>query len=249
MPMIIGGDGTISGSKITTDINGRVGIATNSPSTYLHINDSGYGVAAIGSNDTNGFHIAKDTGTHALNFYTGAVGAGTKRFGIDVSGRVTLPYQPAFSVSYSGGGYVSSEGDSNTWDAVLWNTATGNGRFNNGNHYNGATGCFTAPVSGKYLFLTQIHHHAGGGAMNSYVYHDIAFGTTGTQAAIVAAVSYHRCITYMTTDTWFEMPPQVTILNLAANDSVFVRIVNTAGATFLGASRPDHNRWSCWFLG
>lgn len=172
-----------------------------------------------------------------------------ERMRIDPSGRITKPNQPCFSVSYSGAGYVASEGDSNTWDAVLWNTATGSGRFNNGNHYNGATGCFTAPVTGKYMFMTQIHHHAGGGTCSGYSYMDLAFGTTGSQSAIAGASSYHRCIFYLTTDTWWEMPPQVTILNLAANDSVFVRVVNTAGATFLGASRPDHNRWSCWFLG
>lgn len=126
----------------------KVGIATSTPSTYLHINDSGYGIVALGSNDSNGFHIAKDTGTHALNFYTGAVGSGLKRFGIDVSGRVTTPYQPRFCIRTN----VTYNNPASYTEMVHTDVAV-----NVGSHYNTSTGRFTAPIAGYYRFFTSFH--------------------------------------------------------------------------------------------
>jgi len=68
----------------------------------------------------------------------------TERMRIDTSGRVTMPYQPAFDVSYSSTGYT-------TLGTVLFNTVY----TNVGGHYNTSNGRFTAPVSGSYIFYTS----------------------------------------------------------------------------------------------
>jgi hypothetical protein len=60
---------------------------------------------------------------------------------VDASGRVTMPYQPAFSARkdsvVSGPALVSS------YDQV---------DFNVGSHFNASTGRFTAPIAGLYAF-------------------------------------------------------------------------------------------------
>jgi len=68
----------------------------------------------------------------------------TERMRIDTSGRVTMPYQPAFDVSYSSTGYT-------TLGTVVFNTVY----TNVGGHYNTSNGRFTAPVSGSYIFYTS----------------------------------------------------------------------------------------------
>ena len=65
---------------------------------------------------------------------------GTTAATIDSSGRITKPANPAFFANVSA--EISSDG------VLVFNTV----RFNNGSHYSGTTGLFTAPVDGVYMF-------------------------------------------------------------------------------------------------
>jgi hypothetical protein len=73
---------------------------------------------------------------------------------IDSSGRVTMPYQPAFDVAYSGSLYT-------TLGTVVFDTVY----TNVGGHYNTSNGRFTAPVSGSYIFYTT---HIKGNTLNAF---------------------------------------------------------------------------------
>lgn len=59
---------------------------------------------------------------------------------IDASGRVTMPYQPAFDVGPTTTAAAGAD--------VIFDVSN----FNNGNHFNTSNGRFTAPVQGIYSF-------------------------------------------------------------------------------------------------
>ena len=83
---------------------------------------------------------------------------------IDSSGRVTMPYQPAFSVK-------NSAGTHSTDSIMVFNSDP----VNIGNHYNTSTGLFTAPVAGTYLFSWQLLSYE---TANNYCYSALTINST-----------------------------------------------------------------------
>jgi hypothetical protein len=72
---------------------------------------------------------------------------------IDSSGRVTMPYQPAFC-AYKSAVSTTSYGAGNIVSADMTST-----KYNVGGHYNTSNGRFTAPISGLYLFWCSLFNN------------------------------------------------------------------------------------------
>ena len=89
----------------------------------------------------------------SLRFYTqyqSAFNSPTERMRIDPNGRVTMPYQPAFSVRRNSAQDIAH----NTNTKVQWNTEI----FDVGGNFDSSTNYrFTAPVAGKYLFMGHLY--------------------------------------------------------------------------------------------
>jgi hypothetical protein len=167
----------IGGTVITTTVGGLLGIGTNNPYGKTHIeinaaagtgsgnacalwlknanqtannsatifagNDSSAACAAINfvhANYSNnqGF-ISFDTRENALTYNSNA-------FKIDAYGRLTAPYQPCF-LAFRGGTQTYS-----SYNTIIFNDEV----FDQGSNYNSSTGIFTAPVTGRYLFLATV---------------------------------------------------------------------------------------------
>lgn len=123
------------------------------------VGGGGYAVLLFGDNAAaDDFHLVRESS--GFNLYSGLFGSGTRRFGVDPSGRVTLPSQPAFKAQWANGSFNFGAG------VTFWDQAV----FNIGGHYNTANGRFTAPVTGTYHFVLQSQHYGGTTATG---YHDI----------------------------------------------------------------------------
>jgi hypothetical protein len=133
-------------THFTIDNVGNVGIG-GSPNAILDVQaGSGADVAKIRSGSTNGtyfwqFGRNNSNGYFELGQATG--GAVTNYITLDTAGRVTMPYQPAFSVKLASNNYHGTSAATIVYTTVDHNI---------GSHYSTSTGRFTAPISGVYHF-------------------------------------------------------------------------------------------------
>jgi hypothetical protein len=162
-----------TGDTMTGDliVNANVGVGASSPTHKFHLDNGttdgtlfkinneevGLLLAVNGTGTTYGREVSLNAtrvdagsspslrlaGQGAIVF---AVDANTERMRIDSSGRVTMPYQPAFFVWDSAPADNYFSGNYFLGNASMPNTV------NIGSHWNFSTGRFTAPVAGTYIF-------------------------------------------------------------------------------------------------
>lgn len=152
------GDLTVDTSTLKVDSsNNKVGIGTTSPSTQLHIENSGGNASAQLTSGTSGtsFINMGDTGdadigqisylnsANAMSFTANAA----ERMRIDADGHITKPSQPAFLARPSGT-------QSNIAVSTAVDVAFATEVFDVGSNF--ATPSFTAPVTGSYFFSTSV---------------------------------------------------------------------------------------------
>ena len=232
---------TNTARAMTIDSSGRVGIGTENPSDALHIASGG--IVLPGAITTDAQINFYNSGATDINLQTFPLANQTLRlkgrtdkifyhsdrgtpdfgevFGIDTYGRVTMPYQPAFS-AVNGNHAVSG-------DLVFGNTS-----INRGNHYNTSNGRFTAPVAGAYAFMFYGMAENGNTNLRARIYINGASHPSGEHIGGVA---------YQASGTYQQMVLN-TILDLNAGD-----YVNMHWQSSYGSMHEWHNKFSGWLIG
>jgi len=156
---------------VTLTSAGNVGIGKTNPSAPLTIGrvnsiEEGGELSLCRSSDNSGvwsIDVYGSTSTPSLRFIDNVAGAA--RMQIDGSGRITMPYQPAFSVTDLT--FPSGSAGQGTGGTIVSNV---------GSCYNSSNGRFTAPVSGTYLFGLSVQAFNSG----STTYINVTLGVNGS---------------------------------------------------------------------
>lgn len=139
--------GNVTGALGYTPVN-KAGDTMTGPlymPSLSKVGGGGYGVLLFGDNAAaDDFHIVRESS--GLNIYSGLFGSGIRRFGVDPSGRVTMPAQPKFYAQHA-----SSSNGHNRYG--LFNVPYIDSANVTHSTFGGSYSYtrFTAPVAGTYL--------------------------------------------------------------------------------------------------
>lgn len=240
------GDFSVDGTTFKVDsTNNRVAVGTSTPDSTFVVNATnarqkitdGTNTLSMGQFDG----LTNQIGSAGRDLYLLTSGANSVKFGtnntermnLDNSGRLTLPYQPAFSAYFN----VSSPTPYTAGSRVLNFT---NVSYNVGNHYDG-TNKFTAPVAGRYVFLVDralntyganqvIRHPSMGFNVNGTTNYGVNTGVS-TSSAVGASDYTHFTVS------------MATVLDLNANDYVQIEFNYSNSPSIL------YEYASSWFTG
>jgi len=179
----------------------------------------------------NFFNSSYASGSNAMTFLTGG---GSERMRIDNSGRITLPYQPAFRA------YATTAQTPGSQVAIIFNNDSATNMFNIGSHYNTSNGRFTAPVTGVYVFQVQLlfsGQTAGTGGDTAIYKNGASIISFNRRRYTADATGYGGYLESATTN----------ILKLTAGD--YITVVNDASSRVLYVNDPNWTHFAGWLLG
>ena len=214
--------------QVVSQSGGNVGIGTSSPAQKVHVGGN-IRVSSASENTiiTNGANFTTGAVTDsALLYNSGSLLFGngiTERLRIDSSGRVTMPYQPAFRAELNQNASFTTAYQIAPFGTVV---------FNRGGHYNPSTKGFTAPVGGVYSFTIRVRLFS----VSNYFYG--WFRVNGVD------VDYYHTAQNVGDYQSFEA---TSVLNLNANDVVQVTIRANSNVGYADAGAAS--QFSGYLLG
>jgi hypothetical protein len=230
-------------SKMTLAHDGKLGIGTDSPDVKFHVSG---GNARVAGTETSGSFMdinPSNTGSDGVSLVASYYGSGSygplklytggsERMRINASGYVTTPNQPSFMAV--GSSATPSSGSGWPWGSIIHNT---------GSHFSLATGRFTAPVAGKYMFFATF---IGSNSNDVYRYY-----TRKNNVNYPKANSQLRLDTAGSSGTDYEYGTSAILMDMAAGDYAAIWFESGGTASHPGGTNTNsgHEIFSGYLIG
>lgn len=176
------------------------------------------GTLAIANGGTNATSMATSTG---IVKYDGTRLVTSSTAKIDSSNRYTNTSQPAF-LAYLSAAVNNVTGD-NTFYAVVWDST----KYDQNSNFDTTTGVFTAPVTGKYLFVCNLLL-SGFGAAHNDCFMEVV--TTGQNYVLVATNPF---VVQEATFAQYLMGGSV-VVSMSATNTAYIGIAVGNGTKTVG---------------
>jgi hypothetical protein len=211
-------DLTVDTTTLKVDsTNNRVGIGTASPAATLTVahtsGNDGRGIRLVNSSNNQTYETRIGTeGIENTSYSIRDMTADAVRLSIDISGRVMMPYQPAF---YAWGSGVQNWSGTSVYQILQLSNQHSLGSRSTG--YDTSTFTFTAPVTGTYVFFGRMTQTgtATGPSLQLFI--------NGSSTVNEMSIGYGS--SYVTVSGFH-------LVQLAANDAVTLQVINYNTTTF-----------------